>query len=85
MKILEHINGKIIAEIPGPHYTRIVCNDDSFFLNEFKSAPLSSIGRTFTRNYWPKRMDTQKYSREIQQRKVVTTENLRKELELRHV
>lgn len=80
MKILEHNNGKIIAEIPGKYYTRIVCNDDSFFFKEFKSAPTGSLGITTIRNSWPKRMDTRAYHRDIEHRKRETTEQLRQEV-----
>ena len=72
MKILEVANGKIIAEIPGQHYTRIVCSAGSI--------PTGNLGITKIRESgWPIRMNTRKYHADMKARQAATTEKLRLE------
>lgn len=73
MKILEHCNGKIIAEIPGKYYTRIVCRADSMPTGELGITKIVDSG-------WPIRMNTQKYGREMKMRQARVNQQLRQEV-----
>ncbi len=73
MKILEVANGKIIAEIPGQHYTRVVCSADSM--------PTGALGITrITNSGWPIVMNTRKYSQDMRTRQERVTAQLRQEV-----
>ncbi len=77
MKILEVTNGKIIAEIPGPHYTRIVCNADSIPTGELGISKIHDSG-------WPIVMNTRRYSQDMKARQAQVTERLRQEVAARN-
>lgn len=77
MKILEHSNGKITAEIESKYPTRVVYSAGRNFLDDWRPEKPSA-------SRWPIRMNTQAYKRDMDVRHSEATKILRKEVEAKN-